>query len=356
MKTDLPALTAVRYLAAIGVVLHHYGQQIGAPTWLHNTFVNGYLGVPFFFMLSGFILVYSSHGRTMNTRDFLVRRVARIYPVYVFAWVLAGVAKIAADMDPVYVAKSGATLGGASLLLLQAWIPGVAKHWNWPGWSLSCEAFFYLMFPLVYAYLSRLSTRMLAILAAVLTALAAVKACLVQLYAKTTILKGSPLQTSLGEYLDQLPPLAIVVFLLGAVIGHLYVRGVRVHSGFAWPTSGAIAGFLMMDGAVLELPLAAWLTPMFGLLILALANMPYRLPAFTILLGQASYAMYIIQFPLHHLLYPTGPKAPTSLYLAGFIVFLTLCSIATYLYIERPMERWIKRRAARSAMAAVQTA
>jgi peptidoglycan/LPS O-acetylase OafA/YrhL len=338
-------------VAASGVVLYHYGRQLDVPAWLGRAMANGYLGMPFFFILSGFVLVYASQGRTLPMRDFLVRRFARIYPVYLFAWLLTGVAKLLTEMNGAHLAKVAVAFGGSSLLLVQAWIPGAAKHWNWPGWSLSCEVFFYLMFPFVYARLSQLSTRMLALLAAVLTALSAVKFYVVSIYAKTTVFKATLLHASLGEYLDQLPALAIVVFLLGATLGQLYVRGVRVPPGFALPTAAAICGLFVSDESVLGLPPSAWLPPLFCVMILALADLRYRPPAFATLLGHASYSIYILQFPLHDLLNPMGAANATVLGVAGFMVILTACSIASYLWIEQPAAKWIKQAATRSPLA-----
>ncbi|MBL8267818.1 acyltransferase family protein [Steroidobacter sp.] len=342
MIRDLSALTAMRYFAALGVVLYHYGRQLDVAPWLKHAIANGFMGMPFFFILSGFVLVYASQGRTIGVRDFLARRFARLYPVYAFAWALTGITKIAVATSGAQLAKTTVVFGGSSLLLVQAWIPGAAKHWNWPAWSLSCEVFFYAMFPFVYLSLSRLSTRMLAVLAGVLTALSALKFYVVAMYAKTTIFRGTLLHTSMGEYLDQLPVLAIIVFLLGATLGHLYVRGVRVPTSFALPTAVAIAALFVSNGTVLGLPPSAWLPPLFCVMILALADMTYELPPFALLLGNASYSMYILQFPLHDLLYPTVAQ-PTILGLIGFMVLLTACSIATFLYIEQPAARWIKR-------------
>lgn len=351
MIKDLPALTAVRYVAALGVVLYHFGRQLDVPVWLGRAMANGFMGMPFFFILSGFVLVYSSQGRTVDLRDFLVRRLARIYPVYLFAWVLTAIAKLLSDMSGAHFAKIAVAFGSSSLLLVQAWIPGAAKHWNWPGWSLSCEVFFYVMFPLVYARLSQLSNRMLAALAVMLTVLSALKFYVVSVYAKTTLFRATLLHASLGEYLDQLPALAIVVFLLGATLGQLYLRGLRVPPGFALPAAAAIVGLFLSHEPLLGLPPSAWLPPLFCVLILALAEASYKPPALAMLLGHASYSIYILQFPLHDLLYPMGAAKPTIFGVVGFMVILTACSIATYLYIELPAARWIKqRRATRSAL------
>src|SRR6267154_3717131 len=62
-KRTIAPLTTFRFFAAMGVVMHHFfqGPESGVPdsSRLHLLAVYGYLGVPFFFILSGYILTYS---------------------------------------------------------------------------------------------------------------------------------------------------------------------------------------------------------------------------------------------------------------------------------------------------------
>src|ERR1700743_1356882 len=88
-RANLKPLTSVRFFAALAVLLFHFGAgmiaRLGAPTPLRHLFANGYLGVTFFFVLSGFLLTYSYFDRLASRaelRDYAVSRVARLYPVY----------------------------------------------------------------------------------------------------------------------------------------------------------------------------------------------------------------------------------------------------------------------------------
>lgn len=80
----LPSLTSLRFFAALLVVLHH---MPGEP------FVEGYVGVTFFFILSGFILSHSYAERlgdgSCSASDFWIARVARVYPLHVVTLLLA---------------------------------------------------------------------------------------------------------------------------------------------------------------------------------------------------------------------------------------------------------------------------
>src|SRR5260370_6407765 len=59
------------------------------PRWLKSFAAIGYVGVSFFFVLSGFILVYTYAGREIDNRDFYRARFARIYPAYLFSLLIS---------------------------------------------------------------------------------------------------------------------------------------------------------------------------------------------------------------------------------------------------------------------------
>ena len=112
----------------------------------------GYLAVTTFFVLSGFVLAHNYASTAWNAgslRRYAAARFARIYPVY-FLSLLVVAPFIAADRTPAkarFVAAHG--------LLVQAWLGHIPVNWNTPAWSLSCEMFFYLSFPLAAALLGR---------------------------------------------------------------------------------------------------------------------------------------------------------------------------------------------------------
>lgn len=152
----LNSLTGLRAFAALLVFGHHavsYGALAATPVavWITSSGVDG---VSFFFILSGFVLAWSSREGD-RARAFWRRRAARVLPLYVLAWV-AGSILVGALDGPRAAAKAL-----PSLLLVQSWIPDPAYFFagNSPGWSLSCEAFFYLSFPLLISLLRRTGPR-----------------------------------------------------------------------------------------------------------------------------------------------------------------------------------------------------
>src|SRR5689334_3783110 len=84
LKT-IQSLQAGRGLAAFYVVLHHAdlaAASFGASRTHVAFFANGYLGVDFFFVLSGFIIYQSTVGWQRTASDYAVARFRRVYLPY----------------------------------------------------------------------------------------------------------------------------------------------------------------------------------------------------------------------------------------------------------------------------------
>ncbi|MFC4444142.1 acyltransferase family protein, partial [Caulobacter henricii] len=152
---SLPALTSVRFVLALGVVLFHYQLQ-----WPWNAmastgiFNRAGLGVDAFFILSGFVLTHAYRQALedgqLNYRRFLAARFARVYPAHIavlgFVLVMVGAGTlIGAEFDRRLYNPLGLL---TTVLLVHAWLPEtVVAEWNGPSWSLSAEWFAYLAFP-----------------------------------------------------------------------------------------------------------------------------------------------------------------------------------------------------------------
>lgn len=144
----LDSLTAVRGPAALLVFGYHVIHGTQWANWLPGARL-GYVGVSLFFILSGFVLAWS-YNKNAGAKNFYLRRFARVYPLHLFFYCVAllglllfGVSNSAGDLNPLSALLN--------LVLLQAWVPSweVIFSNNAVSWSLSCEAFFYLMTPFV---------------------------------------------------------------------------------------------------------------------------------------------------------------------------------------------------------------
>lgn len=151
-KKSLRALTALRFFLILCVVLNH--GRIVFPFWGSVPF-NLSQSVSFFFLLSGFILMYST--KQLTTVEQIVRfyflRLSRVWPLHAFCLVL-----LLFLLPEIFRVKmSGAGVFLSNLFLLHAWVPILeySYSYNSPSWSLSTMLFFYLLFPWLQKSLER---------------------------------------------------------------------------------------------------------------------------------------------------------------------------------------------------------
>ena len=132
----------LRGVAAILVVFVHLDKllaQIGLPTW-------GGGGVDIFFVISGFIMVYTTIGRDIGFSAFMSDRIARIVPAY---WIITLAVFLIALIAPALLQATRAD--GSELLQSLFFIPftksnGLIEPVLFVGWTLNYEMFFYLLF------------------------------------------------------------------------------------------------------------------------------------------------------------------------------------------------------------------
>lgn len=139
------SIQLLRAIAALLVVLYH-GQlaistRFASPVFAAETylFAFGAVGVHIFFVISGFIMVYTTRvDQGFVARDFLRRRILRIYPMY---WVC-----VAFYLAAHILIGSPYQLSGPEILGALALYPEHASAIIGPAWTLSFEMFFYLCF------------------------------------------------------------------------------------------------------------------------------------------------------------------------------------------------------------------
>jgi peptidoglycan/LPS O-acetylase OafA/YrhL len=162
-RAEIRQLTGVRFLAAIWVVLYHFQSVIfGLVPELRPVgflFDAGYLAVDLFFVLSGYIIAYQylaafpgGRGTPGQYRRFLIKRLARIYPLQFVTLLIAIAVIVTGVLIGVTIPyPESFTVWGAiqDLLLIRGWEPFPHQGWNFPAWSLSAEWFAYLLFPAI---------------------------------------------------------------------------------------------------------------------------------------------------------------------------------------------------------------
>lgn len=348
---NLKALTSIRFFAALHVALFHYVHPVSRWGLLAPVIGAGYIGVSFFFVLSGFILAYSrareyEHGEGLASK-FWMARFARIYPVYLVSMIFAGYVGREQFHQKIHILAFI-----ADLLMVQSWSVRTVNFFNGPAWSLSCEAFFYLVFPFVFMRLrpATLKKGILAFAGGWLLALA-VPLLSLKLYPEAAWHEG--IYGAVGSIpvmrIRKLPILVLPQFLAGISLGWIYLRfrpSQKLASFFASAGVITLAVTLMLADHIPYILLHnGLLIPIFGLLILGLAesNWLSRLlsNSVLVLLGEASYALYLI-----HRVFDAwtmsifGPSDWITSAIWKLAIVIPL-SVLLHLFVERPCRRLI---------------
>lgn len=342
----------MRFFAAIWVVFFHLLRSWGAVGYVGGFLKFGYSGVSFFFVLSGFILSVNYLQRAFSPRDFWIARIARILPAYLVALavvlpftVLAG-HKTGTPFFPSALAP---------LFLLQAWIPKTALFWNSPGWSLSCEAFFYLLFPMILVPATKLFRRNFTVMFVAIWILAAAPVIWYAMVQPEGFVDDTTGHLTLLSIVKFNPLLRLPEFLLGIGLGVLYLDGTRVPK----PRTVAlicVASLLTIFGVLADISYPAFhnglLAPIYGVLILALASSPNTLNRpLLVLLGEASYSLYLFHIPVYYWCAAVAKRLGWDHYDAffvGYLIIAVLVSIVSYKLIEVPGRIFIRSRFASS--------
>jgi peptidoglycan/LPS O-acetylase OafA/YrhL len=350
----LDQLTSLRFFAAFAVLVYHtsFLKRAGEP-WASiasTVFDEGYAGVPFFFILSGFILSHTyqeglTSGR-ISARKYLLLRGARIFPLH---WLVAVVLIIVAYNPSQYVWETV-----ANLLLLQVWVPDPSYYsLNGVTWTLGVELFFYG----TLICLVRLSTKAVAALCLLWT-VAICLGAIVSIRVHGTHIGGGPI---LWVFLIS-PVVRLLDFLTGVLAYRLFSLS---HHNPRFASEGLSVLLLLLAVAlysthkppdllryqIVYLPFMAYVIFSFargdGLFSYLL-----RHPTL-VMLGDASFALYMIHQPMIQLTYRAYLGRGFSFSLVLLALFLVLLCVGTaavvYKFVEYPIHRYLRMAISRSA-------
>ena len=330
----------LRAIAALAVVVHHALEQSNgaktafSPDWLTTS---GASGVDIFFVISGFIMLYTSFqpGRAPTSpAAFLIRRGTRIYPMY---WIccLAMLATMAIGfmqhnrLKPAEIATALALLPSAKLIINVSW-------------TLIYEVYFYLVFALTLKFRSAVTS-------------AIVTTALIALFG----LVGGRLAK--GEFQHFFANPIPCEFALGLWIA---VAFMRLGEGRRWPVPAVLAllGFCMLSWAPLLVThrdtaglegwprVLAWGLPS-ALIVaasLSIAAPTHALQRLLVLLGDASYGLYLahpfVMIGYARMLHIAAvSQAPQTALIPVVVVISVIVGVAAHLTIEQPLLRSIRR-------------
>lgn len=337
-------LDGMRGIAALLVAVYHFQER------QNLDHVGGYLAVDLFFVLSGFVIALNYTARLSDglpLRSFLKLRVARLYPVYAFGLILGIARQLLAHalgdaraMDWLLLASAAAF----GFVMLPSPMHSQLFPLNGPSWSLFFEMAINLIFA---AGLWRVRSRAIFAMA-LLSGLLMIQ----------TI--GPPYYFNAGWAWDSfVAGLARTIFSFSA--GVLIFRYVSAKE--SKETWGVLVPLFLMSLLISydasgpyqkPFELAAVLLAFPSLLALGLlAEPPRRLRRILSFLGDLSYPIYAIHWPLLPLIVPLILKLKMGFWpSAGVYLAVTIAlGYATFRLVDLPLSSWLRRRLKSASMA-----
>ena len=361
-RPRLPAVTSLRFFAAFHVALFHMNEMgaITGPAWLKTFAGIGYVGVSFFFVLSGFILVYTYAGRNIVLGEFYQTRFARIYPAYLFSLLLSfpffyfGALKMHLPFFA-FSEQHFALSAGLVLLLLQAWLPPAALAWNSVAWSLSVEAFFYVIFPFALIRFGKFSRKVLwTIIPACWVAGLAVSIGYLAMRPAGAPYVSSANWSGAVQFVKFFPLVRLPEFLMGMACGYLFIRSER-DPKLALPLVAlGLVGVAAVATASKFVPYlvvhTAMSGPAFAALVYGIALQPkwaaWLNNRLLVLFGDASYSFYLLHtmfvWPFFHDFKTQAVRNNGFLGIAIWTAMMLIISSLVYRFIEEPSRRKLR--------------
>ncbi|WP_156689659.1 acyltransferase family protein [Mycobacterium sp. Marseille-P9652] len=380
IRGEIKALTGLRIVAALWVVLFHFRPMVGdaSPGFrdaLAPILDCGAQGVDLFFILSGFVLTWNyldRMGRSWSTRatlHFLWLRLARVWPVYLVTLHLAALFVIfTLHVGHVPLPEADdltATSYVRQILLVQLWFQPFfdGSSWDGPAWSISAEWLAYLLFGgvVLVVFRMRLATRARSLMwLAFAASLPPVVLLLAsgEFYTPWSWLPRIVTQFVAGalacaavrrlRLTDRARRAAgyLSLLLLAAMVGILYLLD-------AHPINGVQDSSGVVD--VLFVPLVMALA-------VGMGSLPRVLSTRVMVLGgQISFCLYMVHELVHTAWgwaaeqFELNPQdSPWKWNVVGLLAISVFLSILLYHLVEEPGRRWMRRmvdvRAARPAV------
>ena len=354
--TDAPSrftlIDALRGVAAIAVLFYHYMHFFMAGTdhtrqlaflhrqpaqaWLSPLYEYGFYAVQVFWIISGFVFAMVYLGRQATTREFVINRLARLYPLHLLTLL------IVALLQGIALRQLGHTLFydnydwphfALQLGFASDWLNWTDHSFNGPIWSVSVEVLIYAVFWLLRPVLERVgwiglsAIILLCLLGNVVGAYTRVPMC--------------------GFYFFEGVALARLHGQLGTRVGGRLAAGLALialgGAGLAW--GGA------MPREALGIPGLA------GAAVLLLAGAERAAPPLLRRAGQwlgdNTYGLYLWHVPVQMAVilallpyFDPAELAQNGWFLAAFVLGTTALARASFVLFERPMREWIRRSAA----------
>ncbi|MCD8236188.1 MAG: acyltransferase [Prevotellaceae bacterium] len=338
----IDTLTSLRFIFALMVFGAHC--YVIDDSFSSFFFKEGFVGVSFFFVLSGFIISYNYQKRLetqrVTRRNFWVARFARVYPLHwltLFISILCGAYLLTPDWGRHFF---------ASFTLTQAYIPqdDYFFSFNSPSWSLCCEQLFYILFPFLALWLKEDKKLWICFL------LMAIAVPIGMYLTPEESIKGYWYVNPVTRFPD---------FVLGMILYRIYIkvakRQISHHAGTLLEILAVIVFILFYFGAenidkVYRYSCYYWLPVAFLLLAFSLQRGTLsRLLSCRILKtgGEISYGFYLIHLMVITAFVDWEKSSGSAIdsIVSVPLLFATIIglSLASYYFFEKPLNKLIKK-------------
>lgn len=333
-----------RGIAALLVVLRH--ATMNAPAFYgHTPFANffyfGHAGVDFFFVLSGFIIYYihsDDQGTLYNIKRYALKRLIRIYPVFFIISIIL----LSAYLLVPQLANRSISMGLAYLLNSFLLLPSPDPRILGVSWTLVHEIFFYLIFILfilnkkigaftfsiwallmigynlfyddkMFPYDFYLSKYNLEFILGIMAAF---------------LIKSNKIG-NLERYIKYVISVGLIIFIINGI--NEDYKLIELNSFFVTMIYG-VASFMLV----------------IGLTMLSSPKYKNRFFKILLLLGSASYAIYLVHNPLLSVLHRIVNKVDIVAFIEPNIIFVSLVivclivGVLLHLYIEKPILKYLR--------------
>lgn len=348
------SVDVLRGFAAVAVLLNHYRQMQYPPgtfdidagamagglplyDWLFPFYVYGNWAVQVFWMISGFVFAKVYAGKATSGGDFLIRRIARLYPLHLLTLLfVAGLQLVAVSQlgNSLIVGNNDAWHFVLNLFLASSWGLEQGKSFNAPIWSVSVEMLIYLLFWLVSKHLLRRG------LAGPLVIIAAAGMMM-------RLEVGSHFIWQCAQY-----------FFIGSALYHIAAHHARPTRDLALIVAAMTATCLLMPMLVADFRIGNFFLPLSIALIggAALIDLgPFGAALRRVrFIGDSTYGIYLWNVPLQIaallVFERLGISADVWQQPVMLAAYLAVCCTAGWLsftYFEKPANRWVLRLAER---------
>lgn len=309
LKKKIDSLQAFRALAAISVMLCHGTGILKEKmdyTFANYVFGTCFYGIELFLVISGFIIFYTSYGKNISVKDFMIKRITRIYPLHTLI-ILSLIL-----FYFIFPSKDEAYRGNIPVIISSLTLIPFAKMVLGLSWTLCYEMMFYFFFSLTYLINKK-------VFVYAMTAWATLIIFSVFYNFHTGII-------IVDSFYDPIN----MNFILGCLLAYFFIKVPVIKN----PNYIVALGIILSLGSCVLLVYGklnlGYASRVFymgipaTILILGFLHSQIKIPKLLIHLGNASFSLYLVHFPLLRVLVKLILKFHITNYVPNIVISITI--------------------------------